>query len=157
MDRNSISYKSFNAIQGFTPWKARYTEIPSAIGYSTARALAQFYGAFANKGKIDDFTISSFSNPQLIQETTKVVSKGFDLVRLENTTFTKGGFGIDENFPLIGHSGFGGSGGYCDLDKNLSFGYVTNVLKRESPDSRKTALIETVYESLNNHLTQSKL
>jgi CubicO group peptidase (beta-lactamase class C family) len=148
MTQGTLTNKTFNAIVGFSPFKAKHLEIPSAIGFSTARALAQMYGAFVNNGKIDKFQLPSLG--AALEEATSPGVSGFDLVRLENTIYTKGGFVIEDMTNLIGHSGLGGSAGFCDIDKKMGFGYVTSCLRKDHPDPRRKNLLDTFYHCLEN-------
>ena len=46
-DPESLTGKAFRAVDGFSPWKGRKLEIPSAVGYTNARELARLYHAIA--------------------------------------------------------------------------------------------------------------
>ena len=139
-----------------TPWSAplrndpRYyaTEIPSANGHGTARAIAKLYAAYACDGNIDGAQILS---PMAYAELTKPRIKGPDLVLPFDLDWRAGVLGNAQGFygpntDALGHSGFGGSCGFGDPATRISVGYVMNKQAQYlMGDPRALRLIEALY------------
>jgi CubicO group peptidase (beta-lactamase class C family) len=112
--------------RGGADW--RRTEIPSANGHGTARAVAHLYSVFANDGRIGKTQVIS---PETMKEVTKTRIKGDDLVLPYHLDWAAG---VMRNSNLIygnnpntlGHSGWGGSGAFGDPDRRVSAAYVMN-------------------------------
>lgn len=142
-----------------TPWAApnrggaewRETEIPSANGHGTARAVAALYGVFANQGRIGATQVLS---PATLADLTRLRISGQDLVLPFHIDWAAG---IMRNSNLrwgpnpggLGHAGWGGSCGFADPDRHLSGAYVMN---RQSNallgDDRAGRLIGALYGCL---------
>lgn len=132
----------------------RRSEIPSANGHGTARALARLYGALACGGALDGVHVLGKEALELCFTET---SRGNDLVLKVRTRFSHGfmmsqdyenaGFGPGER--SFGHPGAGGAVGFADPDAEVGFGFVVN---RMGPhillDPRATRLIDAVYACL---------
>jgi CubicO group peptidase (beta-lactamase class C family) len=112
--------------RGGADW--RRTEIPSANGHGTARAVATLFGVFANGGKIGDTQVIS---PETMADFTKSRIKGPDLVLPYDLEWAAGAMRnsnliYGNNPATLGHSGWGGSGAFGDPDKRVSAAYVMN-------------------------------
>jgi len=100
---------------------------PSASGIFTARSLARVYAALASGGELDGVRICSektVHKASTVQNTTvdRVVPFPMHWRLGYHRPFTLG-------VPVrhgIGHFGFGGSGAWADLDRNLSVALVLN-------------------------------
>jgi CubicO group peptidase (beta-lactamase class C family) len=112
-------------VQGDTPLLD--TELASANGVATARALARMYGAIANGGTIDG---NRFLSPELVAGLTGPHSLHPDGSILMPLSFNLGYHGLPllGLLPGFGHVGLGGSLGWADPDTGLAFGYVHNRL-----------------------------
>jgi CubicO group peptidase (beta-lactamase class C family) len=145
---NAIAPETINS----RAWRG--AEIPGANGHSTARGLAQIYGALACGGEVDGVRIISSANlPRCYTEQ----SKGADEVLKFPTRFSLGymlsqpGAQLGPNLRSFGHPGAGGSLGFADLDAQVGFGYVMNQMGAAAAaliDPRCSALIDAVYASL---------
>jgi CubicO group peptidase (beta-lactamase class C family) len=139
-----------------TPWASpnrggaawREAEIPSANGHGTARSVATLYGVFANDGKIGSHQIIS---PETMADFTKPRIRGLDLVLPYEIEWAAGvmrnsNLRYGTNPETLGHSGWGGSGGFGDPAKRLSAAYVMN---KQTPallgDERAGRLIQALY------------
>lgn len=132
--------------------KALSAKIPSTNGFGTCEAVASLYGLFANDGFINGQEIISKST---MQDFTKSRIKGEDLVLGFDVNWAMGIMRNDNkvfgpNNETLGHAGRGGSCGFGDPNKRLSFAYATN--KHSNAiigDKRANALIDALYSSLS--------
>ena len=135
--------------RGGSAW--RETEIPSANGHGTARAVAQLYSAYATGGQIGERTLfGADTYNALIEERCRgndrvlpfEMSFGVGIMRNTNLAFGK-------ERDTLGHSGWGGSAAFGDPVRQLSAAYVMN---RQSNillgDPRSTRLFASLYGCL---------
>jgi CubicO group peptidase (beta-lactamase class C family) len=125
-------------------------EIPSANAITNARNLAKLYAATFNE--IDG--VKLLSDVQ-IKEATQCQTSGNDRVLFFETKFGLG-FMLSGKFSLyaldgaFGHDGAGGSVGFADPVRNVSFGYVMNkMLVTINGDPRSHELVDAMYKCLN--------
>jgi CubicO group peptidase (beta-lactamase class C family) len=130
-------------------WRGR--EIPSVNGHGTARGVARIYGALAEGGNLDGVhvvdmkALAPFREEQLPSPLPEVPQRlrmavGFML----NTPPARG---IGPHLESFGHSGAGGSQGFCDPIENIGFGYCTNLMQNGTETGiRATSLIDAVFE-----------
>jgi CubicO group peptidase (beta-lactamase class C family) len=133
-------------------------EIPSANGVTNARGLAGMYGALATGGAglVPSEQIASMG--RIIAATSR------DATMLVPTRWGLGFHGAMDNRHLpppddgsfllpdtaFGHSGMGGSLGFCDPAARLSFGYTMNKQGSSTAiDARCQSLVDAVYRSLS--------
>lgn len=132
----------------------RRSEIPSANGHCTARALARLYGALSCGGELDNVHVLGKDILKLCYTET---SNGADLVFGVGTRFSHGfmmsqerdlaGFGPGKR--SFGHPGAGGSVGFADPDAEIGFGFVMNKMGPHILlDPRASRLIDAVYACL---------
>ena len=103
------------------------SEIPSANGVATARALARMYGAIANGGEIDGLRylsaplVAAFTGPRNLRP---------DRNLLLPMAFHHGfhGLSVPGLLPGFGHVGIGGSFGWAIPEAGLAFAVVHNRL-----------------------------
>jgi CubicO group peptidase (beta-lactamase class C family) len=107
----------------------RSLELPAAVGFGTARAIAAIYGDFASGGVrlgLDHHTLDLLSEPD------RPPSGGTrDLVLHTDTRYSLGWWRPFPGFVFgspaaFGTPGMGGSFGYADPDVGIGFAYVTN-------------------------------
>ena len=112
-------------VQGDTPLLD--SEIPSANGIATARALARMYGALANGGKIDN---RQYLSAALVTALTGRRSMRPDRNLILPMAFHLGyhGLAVPGVLPGFGHVGLGGSVGWAMPDSGLAFAFVHNRL-----------------------------
>lgn len=129
----------------------RRVEIPSANGHGTALGIARLYQAYANAGRIDDFTLMA---PEAFEALTRLRIEGEDLVL---PFFLSFGAGVMRNTRLVygpnlgafGHSGWGGSMAFGDPAQRLSAAYVMNrQTNKLQGDARGKRLIAALYACL---------
>lgn len=131
--------------RGGAIWKE--IEIPSANGHGTALAVAALYGLYANASKE---VISAAGMAALTARQTI----GQDLVLPFVTEFAAGlmrnNLGLyGPNPDTLAHSGWGGSMGLGDPDRNLSAAYVMNLQSNHlQGDPRARRLIDALYGCL---------
>ena len=129
----------------------REIEIPSANGIGTARAVAQLYGIYAHGGMLNGTRVVS---EMAFDALTQSRVKGQDLVLPYVTEFAAGV--MRNNLGLYGpnphtlcHSGWGGSLGLGDPDRNMSAAYVMNRQSNSlQADPRATRLVHSLYGCL---------
>lgn len=99
------------------------TELPSANGVITARALARMYGAIANNGVIDG---QRYLSPGLVASLTGRRSLAPDRNLIIPLGFHLGfhGLPIPGVLPGFGHVGLGGSFGWAIPEEGLAFSFV---------------------------------
>ena len=102
-------------------------EVPAANGVATARGLARMYGAIANGGQIDG---TQFLSEALVAKLTSPRSLHPDASLFIPMSFNLGYHGLPLGglLPGFGHVGLGGSLGWADPERGLSFGFVHNRL-----------------------------
>jgi len=162
MDKTSLAWQSHNSIHKFNVWKYRQYEIPSAIGFASATGVAAIYSILANNGTVDGHTF--ITNPSSISLATKSIGKCKDLVLIQESHWTQGGFRVHPTNPdIVWHAGWGGSLGWVDIKNKISVGYVTNK-SRVDPDGvkycqgpRQSAILDAVYRSLSKTQKPAKL
>ncbi|MEU7029738.1 serine hydrolase domain-containing protein [Streptomyces sp. NPDC046275] len=124
----------------------RAAELPGSAGVATARALARFYAA--TLGPVD-------GGPRLFAPATLTLARteesaGPDRVLVVGTRFGLGHMLHGPASPLLGptsfgHPGRGGSLGFADPASGVSFGYVTNGMRKTvTADPRAQSLIRAV-------------
>ncbi len=137
------------ANRGGAEW--RMTEIPSANGHATAKALARLYSAYALRGRIGGQRLFS---EETWEELTRPRVSGPDRILPGRVAF---GAGVMLNAPLIYgpnpdtlcHSGWGGSGAFGDPALGLAGGYVMNRQGSDLlRDDRRSRLIDALYGCL---------
>lgn len=126
----------------------RRVEIPSANGHGTARAVAQLYELYAERG-------GDVLSARAFDALTRKRIEGEDLVLPFRLDWRAGVLGNNLGFfgpnpNALGHYGWGGSCGVADPDRGLSIGYVTNKQSHHlMGDPRARALIDAVYACLS--------
>jgi len=133
----------------------REAEIPGANGHATAHAIARVYAALACGGDLGGVHVLSREG---IDRCRTEQSHGRDRILQRPTRFGLGFMlSLDEadgrfgpSPGAFGHPGMGGSVGFADPERRVSFGYAMN---RMGPhillDPRAIALIDSVYACLD--------
>jgi CubicO group peptidase (beta-lactamase class C family) len=103
------------------------SEIPSANGIATARALARMYGAIANGGEIDG---QRYLSAQRVAALTGRRDLRPDRNLLLPMAFHLGfhGLSVPAVLPGFGHVGLGGAFGWAIPEAGLAFAVVHNRL-----------------------------
>jgi CubicO group peptidase (beta-lactamase class C family) len=172
--------KTYTVIENYSPYKMRFLECPSSVGYGNSKSLAQIYGSMASKkGLVDDLNAKNDDKPLLsksaIEQLTTVEFEDFDIIDRSHQAFSKGGLKryhlpetgrietriIPQNqwkhqhkHEQYGHGGFGGSLGFADLKNELGFGYATRTLANIDDDPRRMTILNALYSCIS---LQSKL
>ena len=101
--------------------------IPAANGQFTARSLARMYAMIANGGQLDGVRVLSEAR---VRELSTVQSRKRDRVLFVPLHWRMGyhrAFALGVSAPrAFGHYGYGGSGAFCDLDRNLAVALTVN-------------------------------
>ena len=110
----------------FNDHAVREAEVPAANGITNARSLARMYASII--GEIDGFRAISAAQ---VEQARTLVSKGPDKVLILPNRIGAGFFLNSITTPLtspraFGHSGMGGSLGFCDPERGIAFGYAMN-------------------------------
>lgn len=152
-DPESLGHKAFFVSSGLFAitnderfWRA---EVPAANGMATAHALARMYAACL--GEVDGVRLL---RPGTVALAAAECAGGEDAVTGYETRF---GLGFQLPFPFrpmaggrsFGHYGLGGSVGFADLDRGMSFGYAVNQMGPATPaDPRSVALVDALVRSV---------
>jgi CubicO group peptidase (beta-lactamase class C family) len=114
-----------SVLQGDIPWLD--SEIPSADGVMTARALAKMHGAIANAVRIDG---TQFLSTELVHGLTGEISWRPDHNVIVLMSFHSGYHAspVPGVLPGFGHAGLGGSIGWADPTTGTSFAFAHNRL-----------------------------
>jgi CubicO group peptidase (beta-lactamase class C family) len=148
-DPSTLAHKSFAnpAIPpaAFNGYPFRSAEVPAGNGIGSARALSRMYAACI--GQVDGVRLLDAAT---LERATRTQARGVDLVMGYETHY---GTGFQLPFPYrpmagersFGHYGSGGSVGFADPARRLSFGYVMNqMIPAAGVDPRTTALVQAV-------------
>ena len=133
----------------FDSARVQAAEIPSSNGIGTARGLARIYAALI--GEVDGTRLLS---PDTLADAVREQAAGIDRVMLLPDRYASGYMLPDERFPLggpsaFGHPGRGGSLGFADPARGLSFAYITNYIIEGAPDPRALGLVTALNELVN--------
>ena len=134
-----------------TEW--RTSEIASASGHGTGRAVARIYAAMANGGAVDGVRLLS---PEAVGRISEMQHNMIELVQERHY---RQGLGVLLNSPdavymgpheeAFGHHGIGGSAGFADPVDRVSFGYAVNKMHEVGTNGpRARRLIDAVYAAL---------
>lgn len=129
-------------------WRA--ADLPSANGYSNARALAGLY-ALLLRPREDGRTLAGRT---AVSQATRCRFEGVDLVKGVYTRWSAGfwlnpGKLYGPNLEAFGHSGWGGSFAFADPIADVAVAYTMNRMSDQFElDPRRRGLIDSVYASL---------
>lgn len=136
----------------------RRASIPGGGGIMNARAIARHYAMLAGYGMVDDIRILS---PTRIELMRTCQTTGIEGLFGAPTCFGLGyGLGgtLDQGADIamgstggeFGHGGYGGSLGFADPARNLSFGLTKNLMKAWDAPQKSTAY--RVAEAIRQHV-----
>ncbi|OAG45210.1 hypothetical protein AYO21_00558 [Fonsecaea monophora] len=160
MDQNSVAVKTFtappfDALNAHKPeW--RKADIAAVNGHGNARSVARILSVITLGGTVDGVKLLS---PQTIDLIFRQQADGEDLVLLIPLRWGIGycltGGGTAKTLPhcpqgkICFWGGWGGSLGYMDLDRGLTFSYVMNRMAEGTMQSARTEkYFRAVYEAL---------
>jgi CubicO group peptidase (beta-lactamase class C family) len=130
----------------------RKAELPALNGHASADGIARIYAVLANGG---EFERRRYLSPATIDRMTRVLSRRMDLTLGMEAGWAAGVVLNDEtaffgpNPRTYGHSGWGGSFGCADPDRQLAIGYVCNQMGPDLVgDVRARELCATLYGCL---------
>lgn len=102
-------------------------KIPAANGQFTARSLARMYAMLAGEGALDGVRVLS---RKTVRELASIQNNTRDKVLFLPMKWRLGyhrAFTLGATAPqAFGHYGYGGSGGFCDLQRDLAVGFTVN-------------------------------
>jgi CubicO group peptidase (beta-lactamase class C family) len=163
-DADSLAYRAFSSPRGLSGISAmnspefRAISLPSFGGIASSRALSKFYALLAAGGTWDGRVV--FKKETMGWMSTRL-TQGFDPVLQREMSFSAGFMmdPIDESGCKIrsllgpsrsafGHAGRGGSMGFADPEREISFGYVMNQMGAGVlPHERCAALVRAFYDT----------
>jgi CubicO group peptidase (beta-lactamase class C family) len=123
-------------------------ELPSANLHAGASAIARVYDALLGRAPL-------IVEEEVLRQATAEASAGEDLVLGRPSRFGLGFQLTQPERPLgpnpggFGHFGAGGSVGFADPDARVAFAYAMNRGGPQWRDPRNRALIDAVYEALD--------
>ncbi len=123
-------------------------EIPASNGIGTARGLARLYAALV--GELDGHRLLT---PDTLDAAIREQTRGIDRVIMLPDRYASGFMLPIADLTLggpnsFGHPGRGGSLGYADPERTLSFAYVTNHIVEGALDLRAHNLVEALETAL---------
>jgi CubicO group peptidase (beta-lactamase class C family) len=131
----------------------RRVEFPAGGAVTTARDVARAYSAFT--GARDELGLTRATLDELARPPVAPPGGWRDAVLKVDTAFSlgfarpHGEFRFGSSERAFGHPGAGGSFGFADPDRDVSFAYVMNRLGfRINDDPRERALRDALYGSL---------
>ncbi|PIA43882.1 hypothetical protein AQUCO_01800133v1 [Aquilegia coerulea] len=124
----------------FSSLEVRQAIIPSANGHCTARALARYYATLATGGIVpppyspsNDTTTQKNDGVKRIFHNPKIHDQFLGVGDYADLTLLNGKFGLGfkrydskEGITGFGHSGMGGSVGFCDIKHNFAIAVTLN-------------------------------
>ena len=162
----SLMYKMFfnppvldPAVWNSRAWRA--AELCSINAHTNARALARLYAALAAWSRGDSFEGKQLISKAGMARARTEYASGPDL--MTGHAFRWGlGFMLacparhfSDNPRAFGHSGLGGSIGFCDPENRLSFAYTVNQMQNPSNggDGRWWPILKAAYEAVGYPFT----
>jgi CubicO group peptidase (beta-lactamase class C family) len=157
----SLMYKMFfnpavidPAVWNSRAWRA--AQLCSSNAHTNARALARFYAVLGAWSRGDSFEGKQWISKAGMERARTEYAAGPDLI--SGHAFRWGlGFMLacparhfSDNARAFGHSGLGGSIGFCDPENRLSFGYTVNQMQNPSHggDARWGPMLAAIYEAV---------
>ncbi|KAL5719109.1 hypothetical protein ACHQM5_011933 [Ranunculus cassubicifolius] len=146
-----IAKKIPNFCKEFNSLEVRQAIVPAANGHITARALARYYATLATGGTVpppyppssgkDNGPIKIYQNPK-IHDAFMGVGDYADFA-LPNGSFGLGfkRYASEEGLNAFGHSGMGGSVGFCDIKCNFAIAVTVNKLSLGAVTGRIVQLV----------------
>lgn len=133
MDENSLPRRAYSTYSDFHAFRSRTMLSPSSILYSTSKDLALLASLTC-----------MYTDPKLVESASEPITKGKDLNLLEEVTFTRGGFIVDNQHPLsFFHYGHGGAAFVVLPKLKIGFSFVCNNLT-----DRREELVKSFYNCL---------
>jgi CubicO group peptidase (beta-lactamase class C family) len=151
----STSFRAFanprlRSFQSLDRSEYRGLEFPAGGGIGTARSVARAYAAFAAGGA--ELGVGNETMRELTTFPQPPVLGWHDEVLKANTAFSLGfarplvPFRFGSSQRSFGHPGAGGSFGFADPDRDVSFAYVMNRMGfRLNDDPREKPLRDALY------------
>lgn len=138
-------------LHNFNTRRVHALELAWGNGLASGRGLARVYAALANGGELDGVRLvrpETLAEPQRRQSWTecdRVLRKplGWSVGFLKEEPHM-----FSPNAESFGHSGAGGSLGWCDPKAKIGFGYVTSKMSPHVRSPRALALCHALYRCL---------
>jgi CubicO group peptidase (beta-lactamase class C family) len=127
-------------------------ELPAANGITNARSVARMYAGIVEA--LPGGPVEPLLGPAQIRAARTRQTEGPDRCLVFETAFGLGFFTASRYSPYgspgsLGHTGAGGSVGFCDPEHRIGFGYVMNKMQRNlSGDPRTRGLVRAVYAAI---------
>ncbi len=143
--------RTFSGLGVVNTERWRRCEHPSANLHGSARGVARLFCALANGGELDgmhlvdrdvlaEFATEHASGPDRVLDRPSRFGLGFQLTMPERPMGrTPGAFG---------HFGAGGSLGFCEPERRVAFGYVTNDMGPRWQNPRNRGLMDALNAAL---------
>ena len=145
-DLPTIISRSFTLVKRFSPWKTRFVELPSGIGFGNARALSKAFGLLACA---PTSPVERIVGPKTAPKALEKSIEGFDLTFQNHRALTRSGYFMSEEYPsAFYHSGNGGALVWGDTKYGIGLSYTPNHLLGASTHdhgTRAEKLVRAVY------------
>jgi len=155
-----IIARSFTLVKRFSPWKTRFAELPSAIGFGNARALSKAFSLLVSAARGEKSPFGMFVSQNTAIQAVEKAIEGFDLTGQRHVVFSRAGYFMSEQYPgAFHHSGNGGALVWGDTTTGISLSYTpSNLLGSASHGhgTRSEKLVQAVYYCLSLQSTNKK-
>ncbi|CAG5129494.1 unnamed protein product [Candidula unifasciata] len=126
--------------------------MPSAVGFGTARSLAELYDYLANEGSIHGRQLLS---KRQVAALSTPATENIPVIAVPDEPFAMGtavGKSIQGRL-IFGHRGYGGQNAFADPGNRLGVSYVTNFNSRysDTDDPRVIDLLRVFYKCMHKY------
>ncbi|BFZ01415.1 hypothetical protein BsWGS_04454 [Bradybaena similaris] len=131
--------------------------VPSAVGFGTARSLAQLYDYLAHGGIVQGRQLLS---KRQVGALSTPVTENIPVIGVPDAPFAMG-TGVDKGIQgqlIFGHRGYGGQNAFADPGYGIGVAYITNFNSRfsESDDPRAADLLRVFYKCMQKYSLRSR-
>lgn len=162
LDLANVIHQAFTLIERFSPFRSRFVELPSAIGFGTTRSLAWAFAHLvaAGRGEALPGANAPFLSQSTVLSAVETAVEGKDMIQQQHKAFAKCGLAVvtrggvhaqDGMQQAVYHGGSGGSLVFGDFAHGIALAYAPNALMqgRTTPGcTRSEAIVRAVYECL---------
>lgn len=160
----TLIHQAFTLIERFSPYRSRFVELPSAIGFGTTRSIAWAFAHLVAAGRGESLPggKAPFLSQGTVLAAVETAVEGKDMIQQQHKAFSRCGLVVvsrggvhaqDGIQRAVYHAGSGGSLVFGDFANGIALSYAPNALMqgRTTPGcTRAEALVRAVYECLRS-------